>query len=771
MGPFLLNVLLNAGLLFSEWEMFMFLKLTHRTLGLGVATTAFIMAIAMAVSVTAARSSKLPLGSPASGPEENMVSSLIVKPRAGAGAQIASALHALDAGGLSKTADVPLTVLRPMSGGAHVIKLEQPVTLTEARVIAARLMHNDPSLEYAEPDRIMHPLTTTPTDPGYVNQWHYFAPGGANQGGVNLPLAWDVTKGSASVVVALVDTGYRQHIDFAPVLPGFDFITDPTRANDGDGRDPDAQDPGNWVAAGECGVGTPAKDSVWHGTGVTGLIAALMNNGQGGTGVAPNVRILPVRVSGKCGAVMSDMVDGMRWAAGLPVSGVPPNLNPARILNISIGDHNACGPTLQAAVTEIVNAGKVIVAATDNNSDVRIDEPANCAGVIAVTGHAIDGDLAYYANVGPEVAISAPGGDCGKLAKGDGTCLPGLFDPTGKGPGLFTTYNSGVTSPAADSYSTDRGTSGAAPQVSGVAALLLSVKSTLSPAQVRSILQSSSHPFPAGSSCAPGGSAFGLCGAGLLDAFAALNTLNASASPPAVTIITPSQVAAPNTTVWLSGTAVADSGRSISSYAWTQLTGAPVGTIANNNQANASFTAPANTTPATRTCTFQLSATDSGGLTGTAIATVRVNSPPVLTAVTPQTVTEGNALNFVVGATDVDGDTPIFVSVSLPPGASLSATGAFSWPAATPAGNYTLTYFARDNDANSPTGTVNITVQASSSGPPIPPAPAPAPVSSGGGGGGCTLSQTGSVDMLLPMLVLLSVGLRAQRLKSMTGKK
>lgn len=746
----------------------MFLKLTHRTLGLGVATTAFIMAIAMAVSVTAARSSNLPLGSPASGPEENMVSSLIVKPRAGAGAQIASALHALDASGLSKTANVPLTVLRHMSGGAHVIKLEQPLTLTEARVIAARLMHNDPSLEYAEPDRIMHPLTTTPTDPGYVNQWHYFAPGGTNKGGVNLPLAWDMTKGSASVVVALVDTGYRQHRDFAPVLPGFDFITDYKRANDNDppgaptnSRDPDAQDPGNWVAADECGVGTPAKDSVWHGTGVTGLIAALMNNGQGGTGVAPNVGILPVRVSGKCGAVMSDMVDGMRWAAGLPVSGVPDNLNPARILNISIGDHNACGQALQAAVTEIVNAGKVIVAATDNNSAVSIDEPANCAGVIAVTGHAIDGDLAYYANVGPEVAISAPSGDCGKLAKGDGTCLPGVFAPNG--PGLFTTYNDGLTIPGTDSYSIDRGTSGAAPQVSGVAALLLSVKSTLSPGQIKSILQSSARPFPAGSSCAIGGSAAGLCGAGLLDAFAALNKLNASASPPAVTITNPSQVVAPNDKVSLSGAATADSGRSISSYAWTQLSGAPVVTIANNNQANASFTAPA-----TGTYSFQLTATDTGGLTGTATATVRVNSPPVLTAVTSQTVTEGNALNFVVGATDADGDIPIFVPVSLPPGASLSATGAFSWPAATPAGNYTLTYFAQDKDgANSPTGTVNITVQASSSGPPIP----PGPVSSGGGGGGCTLSQTGSMDMLLPMLVLLSVGLWAQRLKKMTGRK
>ncbi len=139
----------------------------------------------------------------------------------------------------------------------------------------------------------------------------------------------------------------------------------------------------------------------------------------------------------------------------------------------------------------------------------------------------------------------------------------------------------------------------------------------------------------------------------------------------------------------------------------------------------------------------------------------------VLTAVAAQTVTLGNALTFVVGAMDVDGDAPIFVSVSLPSGASLSATGAFSWPAATPAGTYTLTYFARDNDANSPQGMVNISVVQATPGPPASPgAPADSP-SVGGSGGGCTLSQTGSVDMLLPALVLLSLVLWASRLKKM----
>jgi hypothetical protein len=317
------------------------------------------------------------------------------------------------------------------------------------------------------------------------------------------------------------------------------------------------------------------------------------------------------------------------------------------------------------------------------------------------------------------------------------------------------------------------GSSGSAAQVSGVAALMLSVQSTLTPAQILSILQSSARPFPAGTSCAQGGTAEGLCGKGLLDARSALNALNASALPPTVTITPPSQVVSPNSTVSLAGTATVSAGRTVNSYSWSQLSGPFTVAISNaSSNTNASFTAPA-----TGTYGFQLSATDSGGLTGTANTTVRVNSPPVLTTFTPQPqiVQEGSGLSFQVTATDPDGDTPIFVAVAplLPSGATLSASGQFNWPAASPAGNYTLTYFARDNDnADSQTGTVNITVQASSSSPPSPP-PASAPpasststaTSSGSGGGGCTLSRGGSVDMLMPAWFLLSVVLWAWRAK------
>src|SRR3989338_2093923 len=384
------------------------IKIIHHIL-LGITATAS-LGTAIATAAPAGLKASAQAMQSASVANEEMVSRLIVKPRALAGAKLAGSLQAFDASGLSRTANMPMTVFPPMSNGAHVIKLDQPVTLSEARVIAERLMRNDSSVEFAEPDRIMYPTAVTPADPAYATlQWHYFAPAGANLGGANLPDGWAVTKGSATINVAVIERGYRSHADLGTaVLPGYDFITDPTRANDGDGRDTDAQDPGDWVALNECGAGSPASNSSWHGTLVAGTIAATMNNGIGGTGVAPNVRILPVRALGKCGGLTSDIADGMRWAAGLAVAGVPANPNPAQVLNLSLGADGLCSATFQSAVNDVVNAGKVIVAASGNDSSPSVISPANCTGVIAATAHAIDGDNAWYANVGTEGAISAP---------------------------------------------------------------------------------------------------------------------------------------------------------------------------------------------------------------------------------------------------------------------------------------------------------------------------------------------------------------------------
>jgi len=879
-------------------------------------------------------------------PQEEMVSRLIVKPRYRVGDQLNNALRTRDASGLSKASNVPMSVVRPMSGGAHVICLDQPVTLSGARVIAARLMR-DNSVEMAEPDRLKRPLAITPTDPDYATyQWNLKAPSSLNPGSANLPNAWSITTGSNTVTVAVIDTGYRPHADLgAVVLPGYDFITDIPAANDGNGRDADAQDPGDWITGTEnttrgglfygCGVvnnhNVPINQlspSSWHGTHVAGIIAAQMNNGIGITGVAPNIQILPVRVLGKCGGYDSDIIDGMRWAAGIAVTGVPSNPHPAQVLNMSLGEDGGapCSSAYQSAVTDVINAGKVIVIAAGNDGTSTLSSPANCTGVIAVTANAIDGDNSWFATIGPGTTISAPGGGCG------GTSYPNNCT-TANSVGVYSLWNTGLTTPASDGYTSYSGTSMAAPHVTGVAALMLSLDPTLTPVQIKSYLQSSARPHPPGTICAQTAN-FGMCGAGLLDAYQALNAVKPSPiPPPVVTLGSIPSVVTPGTVVMLSGSAVAGAGRSITSYAWAQLTGATV-TISNANTANANFTASATgtysfmltatdsggqtgtatavlvvslpvsmpppvvtlgsipsvvapgdtvtlsgsavagagrsitsyawvqqsgpatvvisnantananftasatgsytfkltandnggqagtatvvilvsapvaapppvvtlgsmpsvvapgdivtlsgsavagagrsitsyawaqqtgpttvaisnanaanvyfTAPPAGTYSFILTATDNGGQTGTATAVIRVNSPPVLNAVPAQTIAAGQALNFTVTASDVDGDTPIFHWVSLPSGTTLSATGNFSWPNAAPAGNYTMTYYASDYYANSSQGTINITVTAASS------------VSSSGGGGG-----GGSLDTeSLVVLALLAAGLRLRR--------
>jgi serine protease len=222
--------------------------------------------------------------------------------------------------------------------GADILKLDRKVPLTEAAGLAAELMARDPSVEYAEPDRIMTKMLT-PTDPMYNQQWHYFD----TTGGLRLPAAWDQSSG-AGVKVAVLDTGYRPHTDLSgQFLPGYDFIADTAIGNDGNGRDSDASDPGDAAAAGECGAGQPGSSSSWHGTHVAGTIAAKTNNGAGVAGVAYNAKMIPVRVLGKCGGYTSDIADAIIWSSGGAVSGVPANANPAKVINMSLGGGGAGG--------------------------------------------------------------------------------------------------------------------------------------------------------------------------------------------------------------------------------------------------------------------------------------------------------------------------------------------------------------------------------------------------------------------------------------------
>jgi serine protease len=427
-------------------------------------------------------------------PAPSQTTRIIVKYRVNAQARVSPQAAAEAAQALSQRAGVSLRPLRATAGDAQVLVIEGPPrSEDEVRAIAERIAQ-DPDVEYAEPDAIMR---IQQVDPRLSEQWHY------NQAGVgiNLAQAWQNANGSG-VIVAVIDTGFRPHADLAAhVLPGFDFIADVPTANDGDGRDADATDPGDWTDS-SCPTG--ARDSSWHGTHVAGTVAAITNNGVGVAGIAPDARILPVRVLGVCGGFLSDITDGMRWAVGLPVPGVPNNANGARVLNLSLGGGGACGPTYADAISAVRQQGATIaVAAGNSNSDASGFRPANCDGVITVAATNRQGGRAFYSNFGSVVEIAAPGGETN----------PNLSD------GVLSTLNTGTTSSGADSYQFYQGTSMATPHVAGVAALLYSAKPTITPDEVLAVLQRTAQPFPA-TSTRPCNTA--TCGAGIVNAGAAV---------------------------------------------------------------------------------------------------------------------------------------------------------------------------------------------------------------------------------------------------------
>ncbi|MET0345120.1 MAG: S8 family peptidase [Casimicrobiaceae bacterium] len=442
-----------------------------------------------------------------------------------------------------------------MRGGSSLSDHTQVVFAdgVTSRELAQRLAE-ERDVDFAVPDerRTFH---AAPNDPLYASgqtgttppagQWYVRAPEGETVSAVNAETAWTVTRGSPAIVVAVLDTGVRfEHPDILAVsaggnlLPGYDMVSDIGTANDGDGRDADASDPGDWVSADDSTpCDDPPRNSSWHGTKTAGLIAALTNNGVGIASVGRAVRVLPVRVLGKCGGYDSDIIAGMRWAAALPVPRVPANAYRAAVINMSLGYAGGCSAAYQDAVTEIVAAGIVIVASAGNFAGHAVHAPANCRGVIAVAALRHTGTKVGFSNLGPEIVVSAPGGNCVNTAAG----APCLYP-------IVTTSNSGATTPA-DSVYTDAvvpslGTSFAAPLVAGTAALMLSAQPGMTPERVARVIRSTARPFPAGgdeeSIGAPGKCvapyfdqsgpvdqlechcATSTCGAGMLDAGAAV---------------------------------------------------------------------------------------------------------------------------------------------------------------------------------------------------------------------------------------------------------
>lgn len=440
---------------------------------------------------------------------------------------------------LSDTVGMAVSYVRPMGLAAHhVIKLPARLPQAEVEAMAAKLTARDDVVS-AQPDSIRQhfglrqqnpnaaessskvylPFISRPVtgDPLRSQQWHYDYVANSAEG-INLYNAWNIYVGSPSMVVAVVDTGILNHVDLGGrILPGYDFIGDILVANDGNGRDNNPLDPGDWITAAESAsgyfAGCPISDSSWHGTHVAGTIGAVNNNGIGVSGIDHQAKILPIRVLGKCGGYTSDIIDGTLWAAGIPVSGVPNNPNPAKIINLSLGGFGACTAAEQNAFTQIWNAGVVpVVAAGNSNADAANYSPGNCNNVITVAANNRSGGRAYYSNYGSVIEISGPGG-----------AQSSPNDPNG----VLSTLNSGTMGPQNDNYIFYQGTSMAAPHVAGVAALVKGQNPTMTPAQVLSRLQTTARPFPAGSTCNTS-----ICGSGIVDAFRALGGSTPPPPPP-----------------------------------------------------------------------------------------------------------------------------------------------------------------------------------------------------------------------------------------------
>jgi serine protease len=450
--------------------------------------------------------------------------------------------------------------LRTTALGSQVLKINRQMSLAEAGQLAADIAASDPDVEYAEPDRIMRKVFT-PNDTQYNQQWHYFEAAG----GINAPPAWDKATGTG-IVVAVIDTGYRPHADLnANILPGYDFISDTFVANDNNGRDSSALDPGDWVNPGECGPGDPAtfEASSWHGTHVSGTIAGVTNNSNGIAGVAFNARVVPARVLGKCGGFTSDIADAIIWTSGGVVSGVPTNANPARVINLSLGGGGSCGTTTQSAINSARSRGtSVIVAAGNSNANAANFSPANCSGVVTVAAVGRNGGKASYSNFGATVEVAAPGGSGGANS-------------------VLSTLNAGQMGPGADSYALYNGTSMATPHVAGVAALMLSARSSLTPDQVTSILQSTARAFPA--TCSQ-------CGSGIVNANAAVDAAlgGPPPQPPGSTEVEPNNTRATSQVVATDNTTINGTMSSSSDTDYYRMTLAAGGTLTATLTPNAS---------------------------------------------------------------------------------------------------------------------------------------------------------------------------------------
>ncbi len=468
-----------------------------------LAATATALLAAGTATSAAAPSPAASGATPSTAADQAPVERLIVGYKSAATEATSDSAASKDAEAKGKKAGERLGFERRLGTGAALVDLGGELGTKDSEDVMAAF-RADPDVAYVVPDRRMYAAAVSPDDSQYYRQWDLFEA----TAGMNVPGAWDKATGSG-VNVAVIDTGYVNHSDLAAnVIAGYDFISDPWMANDGGGRDSNAADPGDWLYSGDCGTdssGNPVPyndtNNSWHGTHVAGTIAASTNNSKGIAGIAYDATIQPVRVLGKCGGTTADIMDGITWASGGYVPGVPANPNPADVINMSLGGSGACDSGTQSAINAAVNRGStIVVAAGNSNMNAANFNPANCSGVITVAASDREGNRASYSNYGTIVDITAPGGETGASSAN----------------GIWSTLNTGTRSVGSETYSAYQGTSMAAPHIAGLAALMKQATPSMTPGQIEAAIKSNARPLP--------GYCSGGCGAGLADATATLGT-------------------------------------------------------------------------------------------------------------------------------------------------------------------------------------------------------------------------------------------------------
>ncbi len=566
---------------------------------------------------------------------------------------------------LAQRVGLAVTASRQLTPSMHVMFLPKTLYGSAVTSVLAKL-RADPAVKFADVDELRYPLTV-PDDPLFVptqgasGQWYMETPSSApvtvegvqttDLSATDAVSAWSITTGSSGIVIADVDTGVRfDHPDLlraglaggGRLLPGYDFVGEDynsngvalgtyLEANDGDGWDPDPSDPGDWVSTSDTQnslfADCTVESSSWHGTRVVGIFGAITDNDVGIAAMSWGAWVLPVRALGKCGGYDSDIITGIEWAAGMPVTGsgvtVPDNPYPADIINLSLGGSTTCPSDYQDALSTVTGMGVLVVASAGNSttnvtSTSSVEAPANCSssvpGIIAVAGVRNVGTKVGYSSLGPEVGIAAPAGNCINTT---GACLRSID----------TTINLGTTTPGANSYSNETsdnlGTSFSAPIVSGIASLMRSVNDNLTPTQLVARLQSSASAFPANTGNLPvcpsldsstdecSCPASRQCGTGLANAYSAVQ----AAQQPIAAVALPTITSGSAANFDGSGSAAA-CGRAIVSYAWTAS-----GSVTIESGANS---AEASVLPGSGTLT--LTVTDSDGGSDTATITLSASS-------------------------------------------------------------------------------------------------------------------------------------------------